>query len=193
MHEFQPLSTVQGLGLHTQPMKIVEQIILNMVEPGFHLTHTLALNAKGDELGLCQTIVALGKLLAQHLRVFGTNIIETIFLERNTDAFLKLGAIRCHVHKRQFKLDGAVEKIEERTPFLENRVFVLLLSKLVIDVLVGNRPGVVVRLHPAGSILEHPLHGDGLLRCPGNSGLRRLFLAALTGLFPKRHGLTLLS
>ena len=46
---------------------------------------------------------------------------------------------------------------------------------------------------PMQRMFEHPLHGDGLLCCPGNSGLRRLFLAALIGLFPKRHGLTLLS
>ena len=86
-----------------------------------------------------------------------------------------------------------IEEVQKTAPFLENRSLVLLLGKLVIDVLVGDRPGVVVRLHPASAILKHPLHGDGLLRCPGNSGLRRLFLAALTGLFPKRHGLTLLS
>ena len=34
MHEFQPLDTVQGLCLHPQPVKVVEQIVLDVVKPG---------------------------------------------------------------------------------------------------------------------------------------------------------------
>ena len=193
VHEFEPLGTVQRLGLHTQPVKVVQKVVLDVVEPCLDLPHTLTLNAKGDKFGLGQTIIALGKLLAQHLRILGANIIKAIPLVRDADALLKLCAVRCHVHKGQFKLDAGIEEVQKTAPFLENRSLVLLLGKLVIDVLILDGTGVVVRFHPAGAILEHPLHGDGLLRCPGNSGLRRLFLAALIGLFPKRHGSRLLS
>ena len=124
---------------------------------------------------------------------FSVTINFAIPLVRDADALLKLCAVRCHVHKGQFKLDAGIEEVQKTAPFLENRSLVLLLGKLVIDVLILDGTGVVVRFHPAGAILEHPLHGDGLLRCPGNSGLRRLFLAALIGLFPKRHGSRLLS
>ena len=48
---------------------------------------------------------------------------------------------------------------------------VLLLGELVIDVLILDGAGVVVGLHPAGAILKHPLHGDGLLGGPGHSRL----------------------
>lgn len=89
MHELEPFRTIQRLGLNTQTVEVVEQIVLHMVEPCFHLTHTLALHAKGDELGLSQTIIALGKLLAQHQRILSPHIIETVFLEWNADAFLE--------------------------------------------------------------------------------------------------------
>ena len=89
VHELEPFRTIQRLGLNTQTVEVVEQIVLHMVEPCFHLTHTLALHAKGDELGLSQTIIALGKLLAQHQRILSPHIIETVFLEWNADAFLE--------------------------------------------------------------------------------------------------------
>ena len=73
-------------------------------------------SAKGDEFGLGQTIIALGKLLAQHLGILRTNIIETISLVRDADAFLKLSAVGCHVHEGQLKFDGAVEEVQKTAP-----------------------------------------------------------------------------
>jgi len=64
VHEFQPLGTVQGFCLHPQPVEVVQQVVLDVVEPGLDLRHAFALHAKGDEFGLGQTIIALGKLLA---------------------------------------------------------------------------------------------------------------------------------
>ena len=196
VHEFEPFHTVQRLCLHPQPVKVVEQIVLDVVKPGLDLCHAFALHTKGDEFGLSQTIIALGKLLAQHLAVLSTNIIETVLLERNADALFKLGAVGCHVHKGKLKFDGAVEEVQKTAPFLKNRRLILLLCQLIVDVLILDGAGVIVCFHPAGAILEHPLHGDGLLGGPGHSRLcvlpallRRLRLAVLTGLFPKRnHG-----
>ena len=76
VHELQPLDTVQGFCLHPKPVEVVQQIVLDVVEPGLDLCHAFALHTKGDEFGLGQTIIALGKLLAQHLRILGTNIIK---------------------------------------------------------------------------------------------------------------------
>ena len=78
-------------------MKIIQEVILDVVEPGFDLCHALALNAEGNILQLRQAVVALGKLLAQHLRIFGTDIIETILLERNPNRLFKFAAVRCHI------------------------------------------------------------------------------------------------
>ena len=52
VHEFQPLDTVQGLCLHPQSVKVVEQIVLDVVKPGLDLCHAFALHTKGDEFGL---------------------------------------------------------------------------------------------------------------------------------------------
>ena len=173
VHEFQPLDTIQGLCLHPQPVKVVEQIVLDVVKPRLDLRHAFALHTKGDKFGLGQTIIALGKLLTQHLGILRTNIIETVLLERNADALFKLGAVRCHVHEGQLKFDGAVEEVQETAPFLENRRLILLLGELIIDVLILDGAGIIVCFHPAGAILKHPLHGDGLLGGPGHSSLRR--------------------
>ena len=117
VHELQPLGTVQGACLHPQSVEVIQQVVLDVVEPGLDLRHAFALHAKGDELGLGQTIIALGKLLAQHLGILRTNIIETVLLERNADALFKLGAVGCHVHKGQLKFDRAVEEVQKTAPF----------------------------------------------------------------------------
>ena len=106
---------------------------------------------------LGQTVIALGKLLPQHLAVLGANIIKTILLIRDADGLLKVCGIGGCVHERQLEVDGAVKEVEERAPFLEDGSLVLLLSQLVIDVLIGNRPGIIAGTDAAGSILEHPL------------------------------------
>ena len=128
VHEFQPLDTVQGLCLHPQSVKVVEQIVLDVVEPGLDLRHAFTLHSKGDEFGLGQTIIALGKLLAQHLGILGTNIVKAVLLERNADAFLKLGAVGCHVDKRQLELDAGIKKVQKAAPFLENCSLIFLLG-----------------------------------------------------------------
>ena len=125
-------------------MKIIEQVILDVVEPGLDLRHAFALHAKGDEFGLGQTIIALGKLLAQHLGILRTNIIETISLVRDTDAFLKLGAVGCHVHKGQFKFDAGIKEVQKTAPFLKNRGLILLLCQLIVDVLILDGALIVV-------------------------------------------------
>ena len=37
MHELQPLDTVQGFCLHPQPVEVIQQVILDVVEPGLDL------------------------------------------------------------------------------------------------------------------------------------------------------------
>jgi len=128
VHEFQPLDTIQGFCLHPQPVEVVQQIVLNVVQPGLDLRHAFALHTEGDELGFGQAIIAFGKLLTQHLAVLSTNIIETISLVRDTDALFKLGAVRCHVDKRQLELDAGIKKVQKAAPFLENCSLIFLLG-----------------------------------------------------------------
>ena len=188
MHELQPLPAVQRLCLHAQTMEVIEQVILDVVQTGFDLLHALAGHTKGQVFALGQAIVALGQLLPEHLGIFGAHIVKAVFLKRDADAFLELGAVRRRIHKRQLKVDGAVEKVEERAPFLINRRTVLRQGQLIIDVLKFHRPCIIAVFHAAGSVLEHTLHRDGLLCRTGNcTFLPGRFCAVFTGLFPKIH------
>ena len=101
------------------------------------LRHAFALHAKGDELGLGQTIIALGKLLAQHLGILRTNIVKAVLLKRNANALFTLGAVGCHVPKGQFKLDAGIEEVQKTAPFLKNGGLVLL---SLIHISVGTFP-----------------------------------------------------
>ena len=61
-------------------------------------------------------------------------------------------------------MDGAVKVIEEITPRIEYRGFVLVLIELIIDVLKLHRFAVIVICYPADAVREHPLKGNGILR-----------------------------
>ena len=50
VHEFQPLDTVQRLCLHTQPVEVVQQIVLDVLQPGFDLFHAVALDCRRSEI-----------------------------------------------------------------------------------------------------------------------------------------------
>lgn len=173
VHQPQTLRTVQRLCQNAQPVKVVHQVVLDVLQPGFNLRHAVALDAVGQEFGLSQTVVALGKLLPQHLAVLGSHIVKTILLVRDADGLFKVCGIGGGIHKGQLKVDRAVEKVEKRAPFLKDSGLVLLLRELIIDILILDGAGVVAGTDTAGAVLKHPLHGDGLLGGPGHSSLRR--------------------
>ena len=59
VHEFQPLGTVQGLCLNPQPVEVVEQIVLDVVEPGLDLRHAFASTPKVMNLVLVRPLLPL--------------------------------------------------------------------------------------------------------------------------------------
>ena len=98
-------------------MKVVHQVVLDVLQPGFDLRHAIAFDAVGQEFGLGQTVVALGKLLPQHLAVLGSHIVKTILLVRDADGLFKVCRIGGGIHEGQFKVDGTVEKVEKTAPY----------------------------------------------------------------------------
>ena len=78
-------------------------------------------------LGFDKAVVALCQLVLQHGHVFDADAVKIVPLERDVDGAGK-GFLRCcKVQKRQLKLNRAVEVVEEITPALEDRCFVLVL------------------------------------------------------------------
>ena len=59
VHQPQPAPSRSEHGRRAQTPEIVEDIVLQMVQAGLGLPHGCRLNAKGDELGLGQAVVAL--------------------------------------------------------------------------------------------------------------------------------------
>ena len=168
MHQTKPFLAIHRGCHHTQTAEIVEQVIFDMVQPRFCLTHGLCFNAEGQVFGLGQTVITLGQLLFQNLAVLGTGSIEAVLSERDTDALFKALRIGTHVHKGQLKLNRAVEEIQETAPFIENGGFILLLCQLIVDVLKLYGLGVVAVCDPADTVREHSLKGNGLLGGLGN-------------------------
>ena len=135
-----------------------------MVEAGLRLPHGIRMDAERQVLGLGQAVVAAGELLPEHLRVLNADRVEPVVLERDSDGLLKTLRVRRKVHKRQLKVDGAVEKVQEAAPFLKDGGLVLLLGELVVDVRKLDGLSVVVGGNAADAVREHPLKGNRLLR-----------------------------
>ena len=187
VHQPQTLRTVQRLCQNAQPVKVVHQVVLDVLQPRFDLRHAVALDAVGQKLRFRQAVVSLGKLLPQHLAVLGSHIIKAILLVRDADGLLEVCRIGGGIHERQFKVDRAVEKVEKRAPFLKDGGLVLLLRQLIVDILILDGAGVVAGTDTAGAVLKHPLERNALLCRAGHCGLGRLFAVFI--LFQKRnHG-----
>ena len=171
MHQSQAFLSVQCIGNHSQPAEIIEQIILNMSKPRLCLTHGLCFDTESQIFCFRQTIITLRELLFQHLAVFCPHGIKVIFFEWDTDAFFKALRIGTHIHEGQFKMDGAVKKVEKTAPFIEDGCFIFLLCQLIVDVLKLNGFGVIAVCHTANPVRKHPLKRDRLLSCLRNPGI----------------------
>ena len=165
VHQPKSVLTIHRCCDNTQATEIVEQVIFDMGKSRFCLSHGVGFDTECQELGLCQTVVALGQLLFQHLTVLGTNRIETVLAERDTDTFFKTLRIGTHVHKGQLEVDGTIEEVQETAPLIEDRSLIFLLCQLVVDVLKLNRLGVETVGDSADTIGKHSLKGNGLLGC----------------------------
>ena len=163
VHESQTLFAVQGFSRYAEPLEVVKQIGLNAVETGFCFFHVGSFDAEGQILGLDKTVIATGKLIAKHFRVFLTDVIEVVALRGNDDT-LTVGVLVCrHIHKRQLELNRAVKVIKEITPALKDRCFILVLIELIVDVLELDGLGEVAGFYTAHPIGEHTLKRDAVL------------------------------
>src|SRR5699024_2356960 len=115
-------------------------------------------------LGFGQAVVALRQLLFQHLAILGTDGIEAVLLERDTDTLFKAFSIGTQVHKGKLKVNGAVKEIQETAPLIEDGSLIFLLCQLIVDVLKLNGLGVITVSDTADAIREHSLKGNEIGR-----------------------------
>ena len=165
---------------NTQTAEVVKQVVFDVLKSRLCLSHRISFNAESQELSLCQTVVALRQLLFQHLTVLGTDGVERILTERNTDTLFKALRIGTHVHKGQFKVDGTIKEVQESAPLIKDGSFIFLLCQLIVDVLKLNGLGIKTVGDSADAVREHSLEGNGLL---GSLRYTIVFLGSLHNSF----------
>ena len=159
----QPGLAVQRLGGYPQPLEVVEDVRLNPFQPGLGSPQAVRLDAERQVLGFNQAIVAFCQLVLEHLAVLRPDGVEVITLHGNLNAAGEGLSGGHQIEKGQLKVDGAVKIVEEITPALEDRGFILILAELVVDVLELNGFGITAIRHLADAVRPHPLIRDAVL------------------------------
>ena len=171
MHQSQSLFAVHRCCRHAESLEIVEDVGFDTFQTGLGDPDICRFDTEGQILGFDQTVIATGKLIAEHLSIFLSNIVEIITLGRDLDA-LPVGVLVCrHVHERQLELHGAVKIVQEVTPALEDGRLIFILVELIVDVLELDSLSEIAGFYTANAVRPHSLERDAVLR--------RLFLLVL--------------
>ena len=164
VHHAQTLHAVQQICRHAQTLEVIENVRFNAFQTGLCGAKRFCFYAKGEILGLNQTVIAARKLTLQHLRVFGADAVKIVAPGGNGHAPGK-AVLRCgNIHEGKLKLDGAVKVVEEVAPAVKDGGFILVLVELIVDVLKLNGFGIGIVRHAADAVREHPLKRDAVLR-----------------------------
>ena len=108
-------------------------------------------DGEGQIFCLDKTVVAPFKLLAEHLCVKLTDMVEVISLRRDLDTLHKILPVHAAAHKGELHPDRSVMGVIHIAEGFKDRRLVVRLCKLIIHILELDtlRPGVVVQLAQA--------------------------------------------
>ena len=113
---------------------------------------------------LFKPVVALCKLIFQHIRVFGADRVESVVLRGNVNRFLCFFLLCPLIDERELHRHGSVKVIEEIAPVFKNGGLVVCLCKLIVNVVVLHAFTVFLCRYPADTVRVHLQIGDSLLR-----------------------------
>ena len=196
MQHFKAFIACHGAGRHAQELKVVEYVRFDTGKAGFRRAQTVGFNGKGDIFCFDKPVVALCKLVFQHIPVFCADRIESVLLCRDIDRFFRFAPLRPLIDERELHRNGSVKVVEEVAPVLKNGGLVVRLCKLVVYILKDNALAVFPFRHPAYPVRVQVDVGDRLLGgvrlsvplcLSDNGGDLLLFLA---GQFPLRFSLS---
>ena len=171
MHQSQSLLAVHRCCRHSESLEIVEDIGFDALQTGLGNSDVCCFDTESQILSFDQTVIATGKLIAEHLCIFLSNIVEIVTLGRDLDA-LTVGILICrHVHERQLEFHGAVKVVQEVTPALEDGRLIFILVELIVDILELDSFSEIAGFYTANAVRPHSLER--------NTVLRRLFLLVL--------------
>ena len=158
----QPLPSVQGLGLHPQPVEVSHHVGLHPLQPGPGLAQRTGGNAEGDVFGPVNAVVALGDLTFEHGHELPPDAVIGILLGRDIH-LVPAGAVSPAVDKGELERQGAVKVVEKGAPAVEDGGLILRGRHRVIDVLVFHSFGEQAAGELAHPVRVHRHIGDGLL------------------------------
>ena len=164
MQGFKAFVARHGAGGYAKHLKIVKYVGFDTGKPRLCRVQIVGFNGKGDVFRFHKAVVALCKLIFQHIRVLGANGVESVVLRRNCDCFFRVAAPRSSVDERELHRNGSVKVIEEVAPIFKNGGLVVCLCKLIIYVVVGNAFAVFLIRNLADTVRVHLQVGYGLLR-----------------------------
>jgi len=95
----QAVRAVQGSSCHAEMFEVVENVDLDALQPGLGRFQAVRLDTKGQVLGFDEAVVAFGKLIPEHFRIFRTQAVEIVALRRDDDASRKAVPRRGKVQK----------------------------------------------------------------------------------------------
>ncbi len=139
MQEGEPFFSVEGFGFDPYVSEIGKNRRFDAFQSAFGVLDGRCINAKGDVLGLDETVVALGGLGLEHVAIFFANGIELIILFGDRNGVSEFVSTDRYVKERKLKVNGIVEEIEKLAPSIENGGLVVIVGKLIADVLELNR------------------------------------------------------
>ena len=101
--------------------------------------------------------------MSQHLGVFHTYLIEIIISRADPDHIFKFFHAAFMIDKAELKMNAAVKIIQKITPVFKNSIFILILSKLIVNIRKPDCLRITSVFHPADPVSCHLLVGNGLL------------------------------
>ena len=173
--------------MDTDTPEIVDNVDFNTFQTRFCQTIAVRVNTIGQIFGLCQAVLSLCNLIAEHLRVLCANTVKAVSVQRDVDT-LRDVFFRCRkVHKGKLKLDRCVKEVEELAPPIKDSGLILVLTELVVCILKLDGLYKMRVGNTANPIRPHALIGYAVLRgflflirpvCPCDCGFDLFFLRA---------------
>ena len=94
MQHFEPFIACHGAGGYAQELKIVKYVRFDTGKAGFRRAQTVGFNGKGDVFCFDKPVVALCKLVLQHIPVFAADRVESVVLCRDIDRLFRFAPLR---------------------------------------------------------------------------------------------------
>jgi len=138
MQHFKAFIACHGVGRHAQELEVVQYVRFDTGKAGFRRAQTVGFNGKGDIFCFDKPVVALCKLVFQHIPVFCADRIESVLLCRDIDRLFRFAALRPLIDERELHRNGSVKVVEEVAPVLKNGGLVVCLCKLIVNIFKGD-------------------------------------------------------